>query len=410
MRLSKLLLSTAKEAKQYDSVNATLLQKAGFVHQTMAGVYTMLPLGLKVLTSIENIVREEMDKLGAEMLMPSLAPRALWRQTERLDSLDILFEARGGNELSREINDASYVLNSTHEEIITPIVKRLRPGRADLPCAVYQIQTKFRNEPRPKSGLMRGREFRMKDMYSFHADENDFRDFYERVKRAYRLVFDRLGLGSDTHLVLAGGGTFTEQYTHEFDTACETGEDKVYYDEENDTHYNDEVAPTEVRDKYKPYRAAEVGNIFPLGTKYSQAFDYYLTDSAGRSVPVYMGSYGLGTTRVMGVLVEKFHDDRGIVWPAAAAPYAVHLTALNSENAEVKRRAEEVYGKLTAAGRDVLYDDRDEVSAGEKLAQADLIGIPQRLVVSLKTGSAVEVKSRGASEAQVITLEKYLRS
>ncbi|MFH1353798.1 MAG: aminoacyl--tRNA ligase-related protein [bacterium] len=408
MRITKLLLATTKEAKQFDSVNATLLQKAGFVHQTMAGVYTMLPLGFRVLTKIENIVREEMDKLGAEMLMPALAPQALWQQTGRLDEVDVLFEARGGNEASRKVNDATYVLNSTHEEVITPIVKEFRPGYKDLPCAVYQFQTKFRNEPRPKSGLLRGREFRMKDLYSFHASEEDFKQYYEQVKEAYLQIFTVLGLGEDTRVVLAGGGTFTKGYTHEFDTKCEAGEDLVYFDEENNIYYNKEVAPDEVKKKYAPYQAAEVGNIFPLGTKYAEAFDYYVTDQQGEKTLVYMGSYGLGTTRVLGVLVEKFHDKRGIVWPENVAPYTAHLIGLNGEKKEVRRRTEEVYGKLKEAGVDVLYDDRAGASAGEKLAEADLIGVPWRVIVSEKTGNKVEIKKRKDKKERMVELAEFI--
>lgn len=408
MRFSKLVLGTVKEMRQLDSVNATLLQKAGFIHQTMAGVYTLLPLGFRVLTKIETIVREEMEALGAEMLMPSLAPRSLWEQTGRLNEMDVLLEARGGNKASRAINDATYVLNSTHEEIITPIVRRFRPSYKDLPCAVYQIQTKFRNEPRPKSGLMRGREFRMKDLYSFHASEGDFKDFYERAKQAYRRTFNRLGLGEITHEVLASGGSFTKEYSHEFDTACEAGEDTIYLDEDNNVRYNKEVAPVEVRKKYQPYQAAEVGNIFPLGIKYSQAFNYYVIDEQGRRQPVYMGSYGLGTTRVMGVLVEIFHDDQGIIWPAAVAPCTVHLLGLNLDSGSVRQRAEAAYEKLKENNQEVLYDDRRQTAAGEKFMEADLIGIPWRVVVSEKTGKQVEVKRRGEDNGQMMKIEQLL--
>lgn len=410
MRFSKLVLGTIKEMRQLDSVNATLLQKAGFIHQTMAGVYTLLPLGLRVLTKIEMIVREEMDTLGAEMLMPSLAPQSLWEQTGRLNEIDVLLEARGGNKASRAVNDATYVLNSTHEEVITPIVQRFRPSYKDLPCAVYQIQTKFRNEPRPKSGLMRGREFRMKDLYSFHASEEDFKNFYEQAKEAYRRTFNRLGLGEITHEVLASGGSFTKEYSHEFDTVCEAGEDTIYLDEDNNVRYNKEVVPDEVRKKYKSYQAAEVGNIFPLGTKYSQAFNYYVTDGQGRRQPVYMGSYGLGTTRVMGVLVEIFHDDQGIIWPSAVAPCAVHLVGLNLDNESVRQRAEAVYGQLKENHQEVLYDDRLRASAGEKFTEADLIGIPWRVVVSEKTGDQVEVKRRGEDNVQMMKIEQFMAS
>lgn len=400
MRYSEFFLKTNKEAKEFDSVNATLLQKGGFIHQTMAGVYTFLPLGLRVLNNIEQIVREEMNKLGSELLMPALSPRDLWQATGRLESVDVLFEARGGNDGSRAKNDATYVLNSTHEEVITPIVQQFRPSYRDLPCAVYQIQTKYRNEPRPKSGLLRGREFRMKDLYSFHASEEDFKNFYERAKEAYRVTFDRLGLGADTHVVLASGGDFTREYSHEFDTVCDTGEDTIYFDEKAGVYYNKEVAPKELVERGQAITACEVGNIFPLGTRFPEAFGYTVTDESGKRVPVYMGSYGIGTSRVMGVLVEKFHDEKGIIWPAPVAPFPVHLLGLNVD-------ARAVYDELQKAGLETFYDDRD-ASAGEKLTEADLLGIPWRVVVSKKTGDKIEVKNRGEDEAKLMDVKEFI--
>lgn len=401
MKYSQFFLKTNKEAREYDSVNATLLQKGGFIHQTMAGVYTWLPLGLRVLNKIENIVREEMNKLGSELLMPALSPRDLWQATGRLTSVDVLFEARGGNEGSRKKNDATYVLNSTHEEVITPIVQHFRPSYKDLPCAVYQIQTKYRNEPRAKSGLLRGREFRMKDLYSFHASEEDFKKFYERAKEAYRVTFERLGLGADTHEVLASGGNFTKEYSHEFDTLCATGEDTLYFDEKENVYYNKEVAAKELLEGAQAIKACEVGNIFPLGTRFPEAFGYTVTDESGKKIPVYMGSYGIGTSRVMGVLVEKFHDDRGIVWPEQVAPFQVHLAGLNTD-------ASSTYEELTRAGIEVLYDDRENASAGEKLTEADLLGIPWRVVVSKKTGDKIEVKRRGEGEVKLMEIKEFL--
>lgn len=403
MRYSQLLLKTTKEARKFDSINATFLQKGGFIHQTMAGVYTFLPLGLRVLNKIEAIVRREMDTIASELLMPALAPKSLWELTGRLESVDVLFEVRGGNEASREKNDASYVLNSTHEDIVTPIVQHYRPSYKELPCAVYQIQTKFRNEPRPKSGLLRGREFRMKDLYSFHASEEDFKEFYEQSKDVYRHTFEQLGIGDDTHIALAGGGDFTKEYTHEFDTVCQTGEDTMYYDEKSRTYYNKEVASEELIKTAEPIKVSEVGNIFPLGTKFSEAFGYTVTDEKGQVRPVYMGSYGIGTSRVMGVLVEKFHDKRGIIWPAQVAPYQVHLSGLNAS-------AEGVYEALTKAGIEVLYDDRPQASAGEKLADADLIGIPWRVVISPKTGRQIEVKRRDASDEKLMDVDEFLKA
>lgn len=402
MRYNDLFLKTQKtSAKDESSINAILLQRGGFIDKTMAGVYTYLPLGLRVLTNIENIVREEMNKLGTEILMPALAPKALWQQTERLEAVDVLLEARGANELSRQRNDASYILNPTHEEVLTPIAQHIKLSYKELPFAVYQIQTKFRNEERPKSGLLRGREFRMKDLYSFHATEDDFKQYYERVKEAYTTIFDRLGIGGDTHLTVASGGAFTNDFSHEFDTVCDTGEDTIFYDEKTSTYYNKEVTPPEVQKRGVTFKASEVGNIFPLGTRFSDAFGYRYLDAQGQQQPPYMGSYGLGTSRAMGVIVEKMHDERGIIWPESIAPFQAHLIALNHD-------AEKVYQKLQEAGIDVLFDDRAEASAGQKLSDADLIGIPWRVIVSKKTGDNVEVKRRQNDKAELKTLDQLL--
>ncbi len=410
MRYSQLLLKTNKEAKEFDSINATLLQKGGFIDQTMAGVYTFLPLGLRVLTNIENIVRAEMNTIGTELLMPSLSPRSLWKTTDRLNTIDVLFEARGGNDLSRHVNDASYVLNSTHEELITPIVQHLKPSYKDLPLAVYQIQTKFRNEPRPKSGLLRGREFRMKDLYSFHTSEDDFRRYYEQVKAVYMRVFDRVGLGGRTFITKASGGAFTKEYSHEFNTICETGEDTIYLDESTGEYYNKEVARPALQAASNPLKASEVGNIFPLGRRFSEAFGYYVTDHEGKEQPVFMGSYGLGTSRIMGVLAEIFHDDRGLLWPQEITPFHVHLVSLQQAEADGIKQAEDVYATLQEAGLDVLFDDRAKISAGEKLADADLIGIPWRVVVSKKTGRQIEIKHRSKPEAALQDISSFIQS
>ncbi len=410
MKYSELLIKIQKETREYDSVNATFLMKGGFVDQTMAGVYTFLPLGLRVLTKIENVVREEMNTLGAEMLMPALSPSSLWETTGRRETVDVLFEARGGNDASRQKNGSTYVLNSTHEEVITPIVQQLKPSYKDLPFAVYQIQTKFRNEERAKSGLLRGREFRMKDLYSFHAAEEDFNNFYEKAKEVYVRIFDRLGIGSDTHIVMAGGGDFTKDFTHEFQTICETGEDEIYFDESEGAYYNKEVAPEELKANATPVKASEVGNIFPLGTKFSSAFAYTVQNAKGEAVPVYMGSYGIGTSRIMGVLVEKFHDDAGIIWPDAVAPFQVHLVSIAGGDATAEKRAEEVYTLLESAGIEVLFDNRPDASPGEKLGDADLIGIPWRVIVSKKTGAQIEVKRRDSSDARLMDVDEFIQS
>lgn len=401
MRYSHSFIKTNKDAKEFDSVNATLLQKGSFIDQTMAGVYTFLPLGWRVLHKIENIVREEMDAIGSEMLMPTLSPRSLWETTDRLD-IDILLEAVAANDASKAKNAGGYIINPTHEEVITPIAQRLKPSYRDLPFGVYQIQTKFRNEERPKSGLLRGREFRMKDLYSFHATKKDLDAYYENVKAVYLRIFERFGIGSDTVVALAGGGDFTKDYTHEFQTKCPAGEDTIYHDAANDVYYNSEVASPEIQKSAESFSASEVGNIFPLGTKFSKAFGYSYTDDQGKSQPVHMASYGLGTSRVMGVLVEKFHDERGIIWPDAVAPFTVHLASLHPNDAEAAGNADAVYGKLRAAGIEVLYDDREGAAPGEKLADADLLGVPWRAVVSQKTDGKIEVKQRSASDTMLM--------
>jgi len=402
MRYSRLFARTNKSAKEQDSINATLLTKAGFIDQIMAGVYIFLPLGLRVLNKIENIIRKEMDTLGAELLMSTLSPKEIWKTTGRLDTVDVLMKAVPANDAAKNRHNGEYIINPTHEDLISSIAQRFRPSYKDLPFAVYQIQTKFRNEPRAKSGLLRGREFRMKDLYSFHASEADFKQFYETVKESYKTIFDRVGVGPDTVVTLASGGDFTKEYSHEFQTICETGEDVIYIDEKNSIAYNKEVAP-ENKSEMKEARASEVGNLFPLGTRFPDAFGYQFTDEKGARQPIYMGSYGLGSSRLMGVLVEKFHDEQGIMWPQAVAPFTVHLIALRVSG-------DEIYAQLKEKNIEVLYDDREDVSAGQKFADADLIGCPWRIVVSAKTGAQIEVKRRGSAESQLMDMDDFIKS
>src|SRR3990167_4011653 len=376
MKYSSYYLKTNKEAKSLESINATLLQKGGFVEQVMAGVYAFLPIGLRVLNKIETIVREEMDKVGSELLLPALSPKSLWEQSGRLNTIDVLFEVRGANDLARAKNSASYILNPTQEEIMTTIVRHYAMSYKDLPLAVYQIQTKFRSEPRAKSGLMRGREFRMKDLYRF----------YDEMKSVYARVFDRMGLGHATHLTLAGGGDFTSNFSPEFQTVCETGEDIIFYDEKEKIWKNKEVASEELQKTAESVRASEVGNIYRFGTKYSDSFDHIITQQNGDKSAVHTGSYGIGTSRLMGVLVEKFHDEKGIMWPESVAPFTVYLAGLNRDDSATVAAADAAYEELTKAGIETLYDDRD-VAAGAKFADAQLLRIPWRLVVSKKTGN-----------------------
>lgn len=557
MRQTALFGQTTKAPPSGDaSINAKLLTQGGFIHKNMAGVYTFLPLGYRVLKKIENIVREEMDKIGQELLMPAISPKELWKATDRLEAIDVLFKVSPANAGSRVRNDAEYILNPTHEDVITAVAAKFNVSYRDLPFAVYQIQSKFRNEERPKSGLLRAREFRMKDLYSFHRDREDLERYYAKAKDAYMNVFARLGIGNDTYYTAASGGDFTDGFSHEFQTACETGEDEIFFDPKRKEAYNREVAPSAapeiprdpelrkredvkgegivgvdalakflqippeqttktlvyetetgepivaaVRGDYdinewklakvagvravrladesvvknvtgaavgyagllnlpvnvrvfvddalehrtnfevganrtnyhtinvnwgrdirkparfydlklakkgdmnpasgEPYtviRASEVGNIFPLNTKFSKALNYTYTDEEGTSKVVYMGSYGIGTSRIMGVLVEKFHDANGICWPKAVAPFQVHLLDLTKEGSG---DAAALAAELTKRGFEVLFDDRS-VSPGEKLKDADLIGIPVRLVISEKTKGMVEWKLRTEERVELV--------
>jgi prolyl-tRNA synthetase len=402
MKMSKMGIRPEKTSpRDAESINHKLLVQAGFIHQEMAGVYSFLPLGLRVLNKIEGIVRKHMDEIGSELLMPALSPKDYWRTTGRLETIDVLFKACAANEVSLAKSDSEYILCPTHEDVVTPLIQAYNPSYKDLPITVYQIQTKFRNEPRAKSGLLRCREFRMKDLYSFHTDETDLKKFYEDAKRVYMDIFNEIGIGDDTVVALASGGDFTKDYSHEFQTRCDNGEDTIYFDKTTKIAYNKEVKPegADNNPNFEVYSASEVGNIFPLGTKYSKAYGYEYTDKDGSKKPVVMGSYGLGTSRLMGVLVEKFHDDKGIIWPKNVAPFSVHLIDLQQTD-----EAQKCYDKLKKNGIDVLWDDRD-LSAGEKFANADLIGCPVRVVISKRSldQEGLEVKLRNESESKIIS-------
>lgn len=411
MRQSQLFIKTRRETPSDEvSKNAQLLIRAGFVHKEMAGVYSYLPLGLRVLRNIENIIRKEMDLLGREILMPALSSMDIWRQTGRIETVDVLMRTVGANELSLAKNDASYVLNSTHEEVVTPIAKEFNQSYKDFPFAFYQIQSKFRNEARAKSGLLRGREFSMKDLYSFHTDEKDLLTYYERVKMSYSNIFNQLSIGEDTFMTYASGGDFTTGFSHEFQTLCEAGEDIIYVDRTNHIAYNKEVVSVENAIKLgvefeslEQLRACEVGNIFPLNTKFSNACNYTYTDKDGEKKPVYMGCYGIGPSRLMGVIVEKFSDENGIVWPKSIAPFDVHLVEVLSGNSDVHAEAQELYNMLKESKVEVLWDDRD-VRAGEKFADSDLVGIPMRVVVSEKTLAAGKFECVDRSTSKVTNM------
>lgn len=411
--MSQLGTKTLKNSKEFDSINATYLTRGAFINMTMAGAYTFLPLGLRVLNKIENIIRKEMDKLAAEVLMTALSPKQVWEQTQRIDTVDVLMQTMGANAASKLKSTNEYILNSTHEEVITPIAYKFNRSYKDFPFAFYQMQTKFRNEARAKSGILRGREFRMKDLYSFHTSEADLKEYYEKVKNAYTTVFKNLGLGADTVIALASGGDFTTDYSHEFQTRCDAGEDMIYLNKQTGVAYNQEVAPPEAldannqetSDEYEVFPACEVGNIFPLNTKFSKAFEYTYTDNTGKENDVYMGCYGIGSSRVMGVLVEKFHDENGIIWPKQVAPFSVHLVSLNG----MEQEAEAFYNTLQKLNIEVLWDNRN-ISAGEKFSDADLIGNPIRLVLSSRNNGKIELKFRNDDESQLLTEDETINT
>lgn len=411
MRQSELFTRTAKEFPRDEvSVNARLLERAGFVYKNSAGVYSYLPLGWRVIQKISDIVREEMNAIGGqEMLMPALVEKKYLDKSGRWD-VEIGFEVKGKKEKS-----PNFTLGWTHEEVLAEIASKYISSYQDLPFYAYQIQTKFRNEPRAKSGLLRGREFIMKDLYSFHESEQDlFRYYEEEVKKAYEKVFKRCGL--KTIYTVAGGGDFTIANTHEFQVEAAAGEDEIIIcrlcgfaeNREIGEHKAKSHCPHCQKGVLDKVKAIEVGNIFPLGTKYAEAFNLKFKDKNGDSKYVVMGSYGIGISRVMGAVVEVHRDEAGITWPAAVAPFAAHLLLIGETTADLKKFGEEAYNELAKAGLEVLYDDREKVSAGEKFAEADIIGIPWRLVVSEKTvvQNKIEIKSRDQKETKLIKLSE----
>ncbi len=556
MKYTHLFLKTSKESPADETAkNADLLIRGGFVHKEMAGVYTFLPLGLRVLQNIADIVREEMDEAGCiEILMSALSPQENWKKTGRWDTVDVLYKvpAAGGGEVA---------LSPTHEDMVTPLVAHYCQSPKDFPLCVYQIQTKFRNEPRAKSGLLRGREFLMKDAYSFHTSEEDFDAFYKVMTKAYENIYARLGIGDITHFCEASGGDISK-YSHEFQTLSEIGEDTLLYDPKSDTWYNDEVAPSkasewtnpdeakakredvigkgligvealatffdipvekttktilfeneknaviaavvrgdrdvnelklkevagcdrlrlaseetvkritgadigyagplnlpdevsiywddscqgrvnfecganetdyhsinvnfgddlsepetfydikiaqigdanpETGSVYESKKAVEVGNIFPLGTKYSKPFNFKID---GKNI--IMGCYGIGVSRTMGILAEIFNDDKGLIWPENVAPFDVYLAPIGKDNS-VYEKAEVLEKALEISGFEVLYDNRRDkkVGPGQKFGDAELIGVPYRVVVSEKSlaENKVEVVRRTDGHTDMVELE-----
>ncbi len=408
MRQSQLFTRTKREnPSDEEAKNSQLLIRGGYIYKEMAGVYALLPLGLRTFNKIVSIIREEMNAIGGqEIILTALQRPELWSKTDRWDGAGNIW-------FTTKLNSgADLGLGFTHEEPLTALTKEYISSYKDLPFSTYQFQTKFRNEARAKSGIMRTREFVMKDLYSFSKNKNEHDEFYEKVKQAYINIFNRAGIGHQTYLTSASGGLFSK-FSHEFQTVTEAGEDTIYIDDNKKIAVNKEVYTDEVLDSLGLSRqsliekkAVEVGNIFTLGTRFSDALGLKYKNELGEDISVFMGSYGIGPARLMGTVVEVLSDDKGIVWPASIAPFAVHLIALGEDMVE----AEKVYTELGNAGVEVLFDDRPGVMAGEKFADADLLGMPLRIVVSkrsLENGGA-EIKKRNESESSIISLNEVI--
>ncbi|PIP28204.1 MAG: prolyl-tRNA synthetase [Candidatus Moranbacteria bacterium CG23_combo_of_CG06-09_8_20_14_all_35_22] len=407
MRQSQLFTKTQKNApKDEVSLNAQLLIRGGFVDKLSAGIYTLLPLGLRVIKKIENIIREEINSIGGqEIFMPSLHPKENWEITNRWKSLDEDMYK------TKDSSDKEFVLAPTHEEVIIPLAKKFINSYKDLPFSAYQFQNKFRKEKRAKSGILRGREFIMKDLYSFHLTEEDLNSYYEKVDKAYLKIFERAGIGEKTYKTFASGGTFSK-YSHEYQTLTQAGEDVIYICEKCHTAVNKEII-ADVENKCpecgeklsKTEKAVEVGNIFKNKDKYTLPFKVTAKNEKGEDILLLTGCYGIGLQRLMGTIVEVFNDEKGIVWPEAVAPFKVHLISL-SQNEE----AQKIYDDLEKNNIEVLFDDR-EISAGEKFADSDLIGIPYRIVISKKSleNGGAEIKKRNEKESRIIKIEDITR-
>ncbi len=402
MLQSQLFGKTRKQiGKEEVSVNAQYLIRGGYIDKLMAGVYTYLPLGLKVLQKVQSVIREEMSNIGAqEILMPALSPKENWQKTGRWEDFDVLFKLQS-------ISGKEYALGATHEEVVTPLVQKFVESYKDLPVTVFQIQDKFRDEPRAKSGILRGREFNMKDLYSFHADEKSLNEYYEKAMVAYKNIYQRVGL--DAKVVEASGGTFSK-LSHEYQVFAPQGEDLVKYCPACDWAQNEEICKLKAGDscpecgaKIQESNAIEVGNIFKLNTKYSAPFDFKYIDEKGEKQDVLMGCYGIGPSRMVGSIVEVYHDDNGIIWPKQVAPYQIHLILL-SKDEKVRKQAFDIYDKLISEGYEVLFDDREE-SAGVKFKDSDLIGLPLRAVISDKNQKNSEIAIKWRDQAQEIKVK-----
>ncbi len=406
MKLSQSFTKTTKTAPADEvSQSAKYLLRAGYIYKEMAGVYDYLPLGMRTLEKIIQIIREEMNAIGGEELrMTSLQPKDVWEASNRWDDkvMDVWFKTKlnAGGELG---------LAPTHEEPLTHVMKSYISSYKDLPIYVYQFQTKFRNELRAKSGIMRTREFMMKDLYSFSKNREEHNEFYEKCADSYIKIFNRLGIGDSTFRTFASGGSFSK-FSDEFQTICDAGEDIIYLDRERGIAVNEEVYTDDVlndlgldKSKLEQHKAAEVGNIFTLGYKYSDALDLCYNDEDGKRQKVFMGSYGIGPSRVMGVIAEKLSDDKGLVWPEEIAPYKYYVVGIGEQGEAEATKLHDM------APEDIILDDRKSARTGEKFADADLMGIPYRVVISDKTlaENKVEIKNRQTGETKLLTLTEF---
>ncbi len=408
MRISHLFTKTLKQAPSDEvALNAQLLIRAGYVYKEMAGVYAYLPLGLRVVENIKQIVREEMNAIHSnELIMTTLQRKEVWEKTTRWDDevVDVWFK-------TKLKDDTELGLGWSHEEPIVEMMKQYVQSYKDLPVSLYQFQTKMRNELRAKSGIMRGREFIMKDMYSFHATKEDLDNYYQQAIEAYKRVYDRLGIGDDTYVTFASGGAFTK-FSHEFQTVCDAGEDVIYLHRGKNVAINEEVLDDAVRelgvtrDELEPVKTAETGNIFNFGTHKTDEMGLYYTGEDGKTHSLYIGSYGIGITRAMGVIAEKMSDDKGLVWPESIAPYHVYLVSIGEKGAA---EADRLYETLKTKGVEVLYDDRDE-RPGAKFADSELLGIPHRVTVSdrLLENQQYEYTERKSGETVILTREELI--
>jgi prolyl-tRNA synthetase len=408
MRVSKLFTKTSKTAPADEvAKNAQLLIRAGFVHKEMAGVYAYLPLGVRVVEKIKQIVREEMNAIDSnELIMTSLQRKEIWEKTGRWsdETVDIWFK-------TKLKDDTELGLGWSHEEPIVEMMKQHIKSYKDLPVSLYQFQTKLRNELRAKSGILRGREFVMKDMYSFHPTKEDLDEYYSNVIEAYKRVYDRLGIGKDTYVTFASGGAFTK-FSHEFQTICDAGEDVIYLHRGKNIAINEEVIDEAVaelgvsRDELEQVKTAETGNIFNFGTQKTDEMGLYYTGEDGQEHSLYIGSYGIGITRAMGVIAEKMSDEKGLVWPESIAPYKVYLISIGEQGIS---KADELYRELVEQGVEVIYDDRNE-RPGAKFADAELMGIPYRVTVSdrLVESGQVEITERTSGETSLLTPSELL--